>query len=229
MSISGGSSQPVLVANGVTRRFGHRVVVDDVSLDVKCGDSILLIGHNGAGKTTLLRLLAGLLRPNAGTVRRTGTIGMVAHQSMLYDSLTARENLAFAARLHGVVNTERIDEVLERLGIIQHGDRRVGIFSRGMVQRLAIARALLPDPELLLLDEPLTGLDDAASAIARELVADLRSHGKAVLISTHQIVELVDLVSSVGYLVKGKLAAFEPIDGRDGTAVIDRYRELANG
>ena len=229
MPISENDSQSVLVADGVTRRFGHRVVVDDVSLDVKCGDSILLIGHNGAGKTTLLRLLAGLLRPNSGTVRRTGTIGMVAHQSMLYDFLSARENLAFAARLHGVSNIERIDGVLERLGIIQHADRRVGVFSRGMVQRLAIARALLPDPELLLLDEPLTGLDDAASAIARELVADLRSRGKAVLLSTHQIVELVDLVSSVGYLVKGRLAALEPVGGRDGPAVIDRYRELANG
>ncbi|MFQ5703417.1 MAG: ATP-binding cassette domain-containing protein [Gemmatimonadales bacterium] len=219
----------MLIAQRVTRRFGYRTVVDEVSLQLESGDGVLLLGHNGAGKTTLLRLLAGLLRPSSGTVSRTGTMGMVAHQSMLYDVLTARENLSFAARLHGSPDASRIDQVLERLGLMQYADRRVGTFSRGMTQRLAIARALLPDPDLLLMDEPLTGLDPDGSAIACQLFADLRSQGKAVLISTHQIAELVGLVGSVAYLVGGKLAAFEPVNGRDCTAVTERYREVASG
>lgn len=220
-------ARPALVARGVSRRFGHRVVVRDVSLEVGGGDTLLLVGHNGAGKTTLIRLLAGLLKPTKGSVTYSGVLGMVGHNSMLYDALTARENLSFYGSLYGRAAVRRSDELLERMGLTPHGDRRVATFSRGMVQRLAIARALIPDPNLLLLDEPLTGLDDAASGTVRDVLTDLRTQDCAVIIATHQLVELVDLASAVGFLVAGRLVAVEAIEGRDATAIMVRYRELA--
>jgi heme exporter protein A len=222
------ASEPALAARQLSRRFGYRVVVRDVTLEVSGGEMVLLVGHNGAGKTTLIRLLGGLLRPTSGKVECSGTLGMVAHNSMLYDALTARENLQFYARLHGITSPERIDGLLERMGLAPHGDRRVAAFSRGMVQRLAIARALLPDPTALLLDEPLTGLDEAASRIVRGVLEELKDRGCAVIIATHQLIEIADLASAVGFLVSGKLVAVEPIEGRDAHAIMARYRELAS-
>ncbi len=220
-------AEPALVVRGLSRRFGYRRVVHDVSLEVAGGDTLLLVGHNGAGKTTLLRLMAGLLKPTEGSVERSGALGMLAHQSMLYDALTARENLVFFGRLHGCREATRIDSLLERMGLAAFGDQRVATYSRGMMQRLAIARALLPEPDVLLLDEPMSGLDDSALEIVREVLKDLRASGCAVVIATHQLVELVDLASAVGYLVRGRLVAVEPIAGRDAPAVMGRYRELA--
>lgn len=221
------SVEPILSARGVSRRFGYRHVIKDVSVDVSGGEVLLLIGHNGAGKTTLIRLFAELLRPSAGTITHSGTLGVVAHHSMLYDSLTARENLRFFARLHGQNGGGRIDHVLEQIGLAEHVDRRVATYSRGMVQRLTIARALLTEPDLLLLDEPLTGLDDAAAGIVRDILFDLRARNRAVVLATHQLSEVVDLASEVGFLVAGELKAIEPIDGRDAGAVISRYRDLS--
>ncbi len=220
-------AEPALKAHGVTRKFGHRTVLQDVSLAVSGGDFLMLVGHNGAGKTTLIRVLAGLLKPTAGTVQRSGATGMVAHSSMLYDALTARENLAFHGRLHGLNDAALVQRILEQMGLAPHGDRRVATFSRGMVQRLSIGRALLPDPEVLLLDEPFTGLDDAAAVIVREVLHDLEQRRRAVVVATHQLVEVVDLATSVGFLVGGRLAATEPVAGRDAHAVMARYRELA--
>ncbi len=221
------SAKPALVARDLTRRFGYRVVVREVTLEVAAGETVLLVGHNGAGKTTLIRLLGGLLKPTKGTVEHSGTLGMVAHHSMLYDALTARENLEFYARLHGVAAPGWIDGLLDRMGLAPHGDRRVATFSRGMVQRLAIARALLHEPTALLLDEPLTGLDEAASIIVRNVLRDLRERGCAVIVATHQLMEIVDLATAVGFLVGGRLVAVEPIGGRDAAAVMARYRQLA--
>jgi heme exporter protein A len=221
-------SNATLLAREVSRKFGHRHVVRDVSFEVRGGEFVLLVGHNGAGKTTLIRVLAGLLKPSKGTVTHTGDIGMVAHSSMLYDALTARENLAFYARLHDKNSPELVASLLEQMELAPHGDRRVGTFSRGMVQRLSIARALLPDPEVLLLDEPLTGLDDAASRIVRGVLADLQQRERAVVVATHQLAELVDLASSVGFLVRGRLEAIEQIAGRSADEVMARYRELAS-
>jgi heme exporter protein A len=220
-------AKATLIARQVSRKFGHRQVVRDVSLEVCGGEFVLLVGHNGAGKTTLIRILAGLLKPSTGTVERTGAMGMVGHSSMLYDALTARENLSFYARLHDRNDPELVAYLLEQMGLSPHGDRRVATFSRGMVQRLSIARALLSDPEVLLLDEPLTGLDDAAARIVRQVLTDLRSRDRAVVVATHQLVELVDLASSVGFLVGGRLAAVEQIGGRSAAEVMARYRELA--
>jgi heme exporter protein A len=160
-------------------------VLVDVSLAVSPGQALLLVGPNGAGKTTLLRVLAGLLRPSAGHVDRRAPLGMVAHDSMLYPALSARENLRFFARLHRVNGRGRVDALLEQVGMTQRADDRVGTFSRGMLQRVAIARALVHEPGLLLFDEPLSGLDDAASRTLAALLGALRDRGTAMIIVSH--------------------------------------------
>ena len=145
-------SAPLLAAQDVSRRFGYRKIFSNVTLTLEPGEVLALVGPNGAGKTTLLRVLAGLLKPTTGSVRRNGMIGLVAHHSMGYDALTARENLAFAERLWGVSETDRIDRLLDRLGLSKWSEMRIAAFSRGMIQRFAIARALVHDPGILLLD-----------------------------------------------------------------------------
>lgn len=219
-------AEPLLAARDLGRRFGHRRVLNGVNLELQGGTALLLVGPNGAGKTTLLRVLAGLLHAGTGRVERSGRVGLVAHYSMLYDALTARENLRFFARLHGVQGVRRADELLERMGLGAFGDERVGAFSRGMTQRLAIARALLHDPDILLLDEPLTGLDDASCEKVLEVLGELRDRGRALLIASHQLAELLGVVTSVGFLVKGVLAAVEPVGDRGVGAINTRYREV---
>ena len=197
-----------------------------MTMEVAPGEAVLLVGGNGAGKTTLLRVMSGLLKPNRGTVECTGVVGMVAHHTMMYDALTARENLGFFARLHGLPKDGRIDRLLELLGLADFADERIVTFSRGMLQRLAIARSLMHEPDVLLFDEPLTGLDDAASHVVLDVIDELETRRAALLIATHQLVELVGVAARVGFLVQGKLASLEPIDGRDAGAVVSRYREL---
>jgi heme exporter protein A len=145
----------------------------------------------------------------------------------LYDALTAWENLEFYGRLYGICDPALIQGLLEKIGLAPHGDRRVATFSRGMVQRLSIARALLPDPEVLLLDEPLTGLDDAAAVIVRDVLIDLKARNRAVVVATHQLAEVVDLASSVGFMVDGRMVGLEAVSGRNAMSVMARYRELA--
>jgi heme exporter protein A len=220
-------TDPTVAVRGVSRRFGHRWAVRDVSLEVAPGEAVLLVGGNGAGKTTLLRVVSGLLKPNRGTVELRGAVGVVGHHTMMYEALTARENLAFYARLHGVRDRARLDVLLERMGLAHVARERIGTFSRGMLQRLAIARALLHEPEVLLLDEPLTGLDDAASRTVVDVIGELKARGAGLVIATHQLVELVGSSGRVGYMVNGRLAALEQCDGDAGN-VVTRYRELAD-
>ncbi len=217
-------ADPTLSLHSVFRRFGYRWVVRDVSLEVARGEAVLLVGGNGAGKTTLLRVISGLLKASKGRVERHGAVGMVAHHTMMYDALTARENLRFFGRLHGTSDRTRIDALLDRMGLLHVGDERIGTFSRGMLQRLAIARALLPEPRVLLLDEPLTGLDDAASHTVIDVLAELKSAGAGMMIATHQLVELVGSAERVGYMVNGRMAALESCG--DAEQVVTRYREL---
>ena len=179
---------------GLERRYGDRVALADLSFSLGEGKSLVLLGANGAGKTTLLRVLATLLRPHAGEVRVLGAqlpgeawkvrgrIGYVAHEPLLYRSLTARENLVFNARLHGVPEP-RVDELLERVGLARRGNDPVEELSRGMRQRAAVARALLHDPEVLLLDEPHTGLDARALETLEPLIG--RASGRTRVIATH--------------------------------------------
>lgn len=209
------STDPVLRAEGLWRRFGYRPVLRDVSLELRRGEMLVLVGANGAGKTTLLRVLAGLLRPTSGTVECSVRVGAVTHDSMLYPALTARENLRFFARLMNVNDPERIDALLELLGLGTRGDDRVHTFSRGMVQRLTIARALLHRPELLLLDEPLTGLDASGRKELVERLGALRADGTAMVVVTHQPEALHDVGTHLGRLDGGHLLALEPMGGGD--------------
>ena len=163
---------------GVGRAYGDRVVLRDVSLSVPAGTTLAVFGANGAGKTTLLRILAGLLRPQAGTVSVRGRVGFLGHEPMLYRDLSVRHNLEFHARLHGADRT-RIDALLDAVGMRARADEPVRSLSRGMTQRVAVCRAVLHEPELLLLDEPYANLDPGA----REIVAPLLSGGTRVLIS----------------------------------------------
>jgi heme exporter protein A len=186
--------EPAIELEGLGRRFGERTALRDVTLALPAGATLVVLGPNGAGKSTLLRVLAGLLRPHAGAVRILGhalpdegwrvrgRIGLLAHEPMLYRDLTPRENLRFHARLHGVA-ASRIDEVLEAVGMADRGDDPVAVLSRGMVQRVAVARVILHDPELLLLDEPFANLDPAANDLLQPLVG--RASGRTRVVTSH--------------------------------------------
>ena len=180
----------------VERRFGERVALRGVSVRVEEGQTLVVLGPNGAGKTTLLRVLAGLLRPHAGEARVLGAslpgeawklrgkIGLVAHEPLLYRDLTPRENLRFHARLHAV-GEGRLDAVLDAVGMTDRADDLLAELSRGMVQRVAAARAVLHDPPLLLLDEPWAGLDPAAVELLAPVIG--RASGKTRVVVTHDV------------------------------------------
>jgi heme exporter protein A len=199
----------------VGRAYGERVALAGVTLELEAGKTLAVFGANGAGKTTLLRILATLLRPHRGEVRVLGRelpregyavrgkVGFLGHDPLLYRDLTARENLRFHARLHGV-DFARIDALLEAVGLERRGDEPVHTFSRGMVQRLAVCRAVLHEPELLLLDEPLAGLDPGAASA----VAPLLAGGTRVLIS-HDVEHGLDEADLVLGLRGGRTAFLE--------------------
>jgi len=173
---------PAIELTGLERHYGERVALTGVSLSLDPGATLLVLGPNGAGKSTLLRVLATLLRPHAGTVRVLGRelpadgwavrgrIGYVGHDALLYRDLSARENLLLHARLHGVAEA-RVDELLGAVGLARRADDPLHTYSRGMVQRAAVARAVLHDPELVLLDEPHANLDPGAAEIVEPLLA----------------------------------------------------------
>jgi heme ABC exporter ATP-binding subunit CcmA len=196
------SSQiPRVLASHITKRFGNRAVLRSVELQVEAGQRVVLFGSNGAGKTTFLRILATLSRPTSGTLRIDGLevdrhaqavrrrIGTVAHQPYLYDDLTAEENLQFFAKMYDVDRpTERIGAVLEMVGLAGRRSDRGGTFSRGMQQRLAIARAILHQPGVLLLDEPDTGLDREGISVLEDMLAQQSLAGGSVIMTTHDLV-----------------------------------------
>jgi heme exporter protein A len=181
---------------GVERRYGERVALSGVNVNVDAGQTLVVLGPNGAGKTTLLRVLAGLLRPHAGSAtvlgaelpkeswKLRGKVGFLAHEPLLYRDLTPRENLRFQARLHGVA-PERVEAVLGAVGMSSRADDPLGELSRGMVQRVAAARAVLHDPPLLLLDEPWAGLDPGAVELLEPIIGP--SSGKTRVVVTHDV------------------------------------------
>ncbi len=187
-------SQPAVSLRGAGRRYGERAALRDVSLDLATGQTLVVFGPNGAGKTTLLRMLATLLRPHAGEVRVfghslpddgwavRGRIGFLGHEPLLYRELSGRENLRFHARLHGV-DADRVETVLAAVGMERRAVDPVAELSRGMVQRLAVARAVLHGPELLLLDEPLANLDPAAVAQVQPLIG--AASGRTRVLTSH--------------------------------------------
>ncbi len=205
---------------GLAKAFGRREVLKGVDLKVEGGEFVVIMGPNGAGKTTLLRIISTIIRPDRGRVRVCGfpvpekapearsRIGFLTHSPFLYDELTARENLLFHARLFSVREPDkRIKELLELVGLEDRAEERVRTFSRGMLQRLAIARALLHDPPLLLLDEPFTGLDQKAAGVLLDLLRRFPGEGKTVIMTTHQADEALTLASRILILNRGKFAA----------------------
>ena len=185
-----------IALDGVGRHYGERLALDGVSVTVGAGQTLGVFGSNGAGKTTLLRVLATLLRPHSGSARVLdgelprdawkvrGRVGFLGHEPLLYRDLTARENLVFHARLHGVA-TARVGELLDAVRLTRRADEPVSNLSRGMVQRVAVARAVLHDPALLLLDEPRANLDPAAAAMLEPLIG--RASGRTRVLVTHDV------------------------------------------
>ena len=188
------AADPAIELAGLTRRYGERVALRDVTLSLPVGGTLVVFGPNGAGKSTLLRVLSTLLRPHGGTTRVLGRalpdegwavrgrIGLLGHAPLLYRDLTGRENLAFHARLHDVA-LERADALLDQVGLGPRADDKVHTYSRGMVQRLAVCRAVLHDPELLLLDEPRANLDPAAREIVEPLIG--AASGRTRVVTSH--------------------------------------------
>ncbi len=189
-----------LGVSGLSKRFDRRAVLRSLDFELYAGERVVLLGANGAGKTTLLRVLATLSRPSAGTTRINGVaisdapqvvrrqVGVVAHQPYLYDDLTAVENLRFFARMYDVRDERtRVDEILKLVGLYPRRDDRVRTFSRGMQQRLAIGRAILHRPTLLLLDEPDTGLDREGMRVLERMLAYHVAGGGTVLMTTHDL------------------------------------------
>ncbi len=207
----------VVVAEGVGKAFGRTVVLRDVTLRIEAGQAIAVFGPNGAGKSTMLRLFAGLMAPTDGRLRTfeaAGTdaavrrrIGVVAHQSFLYPDLTARENLRFYARMFDLPDVdERVGLWLDRVALAEASARPVRLFSRGMEQRLAIARALIHDPALVLLDEPWAGLDAASADWLAELLRELRDRGRTIVVATHDFQRGCDVATRVLIVHRGRVA-----------------------
>jgi heme ABC exporter ATP-binding subunit CcmA len=228
----------LLEARGLQRSFGRVRILHGLDLSLQPGEALAIVGPNGAGKTTLVRLLAGLMRPSAGEVRILGrrlggefgparrALGVLLHQSLLYDDLTLLENLTFVARLYGLDQPGVVAAAaLEAAGLTERSGELPRRLSRGLLQRAAIARALLHSPRLLLLDEPFTGLDATAAARLRsDLQARLRQ-GLGVVIVTHHLAEVWELASRVAVLVGGRWAVDE---ARAGTleSFLPRYQGL---
>lgn len=226
----------MLWADGVRHRFGGVPALDDVSFTLPAGHTLALFGPNGSGKTTLLKVLAGLIKPNlghAGVQGGRGAIGWIGHQSLLYGQLTVRENLRFWGSLYRVrtpVLDARIASLTARVDLREQLDRRVGTLSRGQTQRAAIARALIHDPSVLLLDEPFTGLDRVAASELTALVKEFAGagEGRATILVTHNVEEGTDLATDVAVLKTGRLVAFMPRNARTAEQIGARYRELVS-
>ena len=204
-------------AEGVWKFYGDFPALRDITFRVEPGACLALLGRNGAGKTTLLRILAGLLRPARGAIsifggdaRRRETrrrIGVLGHGIAIYDELSAFENLRLFGQLYGLPDPRRSAmEWLERTGLDRVKDGLVREFSRGMRQRLAVARAFLHDPGVLLLDEPFTALDDRAIAILQTLLRQALADGRTIVTSTHQLREALELATHVALINRGRLA-----------------------
>jgi heme exporter protein A len=235
--VDSGADAPALAVRDLARSFGHVRALRGLDFALGRGEVMAVFGPNGAGKTTLLRLLAGLLRPDRGEVLLTGArlvrgdaaqrrrIGLISHASLLYDGLTARENLEFYGRLYGLPDPRGAAmQALEGVGLAERADSAAVTMSRGMLQRLTIARALLHDPELVLLDEPFTGLDQRAAGALRDQLLRLRQERRTVVLVTHNLDEGLDLATHVGIQVAGRFVEWGPREG-DTPSYRARYAE----
>jgi heme exporter protein A len=232
----------VVEARGLVREYGAAVAVDGVDLTLGEGEFLTVFGPNGAGKSSLLGMLGGALRPTRGTVAVRGrpldfgdvawrrSIGMVSHRGFLYPQLTAEENLRFYGRLFDLPDLdELIPERLARVGLADRARFAVHKLSHGMRQRLALARALLHDPELVLLDEPYTGLDPAAAAVLRQVLEELGDRRRTVVMVTHNLTEGLALATRVAIQIRGRLAWQSDAADVDRAGFEHRYHEVVEG
>ncbi|MBI2871825.1 MAG: heme ABC exporter ATP-binding protein CcmA [Chloroflexi bacterium] len=222
---------------GLHKAFGPLSVLRRLSLRVEWGECLVLLGPNGSGKTTLLKVLATLARPDAGQVQVAGydqrqypahvraAVGMLGHHSLLYDELTPEENLRFYGRLYSVAGLEqRIAEVLKRVGMAERRRQRVRTMSHGMQRRVALARAILHDPPVLLLDEPESGLDQEALSLLKGILKGTVEHGGSVLMSTHNLEQGLALGDRIAILAGGRIAYLESARTLDAAAVQGAFR-----
>jgi heme exporter protein A len=225
----------------LVKLFGAKKVLRGLDFQAQEGEFVALLGPNGAGKSTFLRILASLSRPTAGSVRVAGfklpgqaaavraRLGVVTHLPLLYGDLTAEENLHFYGRMYGVVNmSARIDEVLELIDLAPRRRDLVRTFSRGMQQRLAIGRAILHDPDVMLFDEPHTGLDQDACDMLDSVLREVAARGRTVILTSHDLARVEDLATRFDVLSRGVIAASTDRSGLRGN-LLDFYRQaLAN-
>jgi heme exporter protein A len=224
----------VVRAAGLAKELDDRQVLQSIDLEVPAGRFVALLGANGAGKSTLLNIVAGLTRPTAGALclfgqtvvrRRLGAlqrrIGMIGHQPMLYRDLSIQENLLLFGRLYDVPQpARRAAELLARVGLAERAHDPVGTFSRGMVQRAAIARAMMHDPDLLLADEPFSGLDLRSVDALRQLLGELHAGGKTVVLASHDVPGCLELAQQIVVLRRGRIVMNNPVAGLEPNAVI---------
>lgn len=235
--------QPVIETHHLFKRFGLKTVLRDLEFTVTEGEFVAMLGPNGSGKTTFLRILASLSRPTMGVVRVAGfalpqqasavrrRLGVVSHLPLLYGDLSAEENLTFYGRMYGVDGLKtRIAEVLELVGLAARGRDLVRTFSRGMQQRLAIGRAILHDPEVLLLDEPHTGLDQDACAMLDGVLQQVAGRGRTVVMTSHDLARAADLANRFDVLSRGRIVASTPRESLSENGLLEFYRtSLAMG
>ena len=219
------------------KRFGLKTVLRGLDFDVEHGEFVALLGPNGAGKTTFLRILASLSRPSMGGVNIAGyrlpdqasavrrRLGVVSHLPLLYGDLTAEENLRFYGRMYGVVDLqERVKEVLDLVGLTHRRRDLVRTFSRGMQQRLAIGRAVLHDPEVMLFDEPHTGLDQDASSMLDTVLGEVAARGRTVVMTSHDLARTADLASRFDVISRGVISASVRRDEIEPNDLLAFYR-----
>ena len=232
----------MITVKKLVKRFGLKTVLRGVDFEVQPGEFVALLGPNGAGKTTFLRILASLSRPSLGDVNIAGyrlpheaaqvraRLGVVSHLPLLYGDLTAEENLRFYARMYNISNYElRVTEVLEMVGL--EGRRRdlVRTFSRGMQQRLAIGRAVLHDPDVMLFDEPYTGLDQDASAMLDDVLKTVAAKGRTVVMTSHDLARAEDLATRFDILSRGLISASASRKDLKKTNLLAFYKQALAG
>jgi heme exporter protein A len=228
----------MITVRKLIKRFGLKPVLRGMDFSVESGEFVALLGPNGAGKTTFLRILASLSRPTMGSVNIAGyslpnqaaavrrRLGVVSHLPLLYGDLTAEENLRFYARMYNVAHAEkRISEVLEMVGLVSRRRDLVRTFSRGMQQRLAIGRAVLHDPEVMLFDEPHTGLDQDACQMLDTVLRDVAARGRTVVMTSHDLARVADLASRFDVLSRGVIAASVQRSQMDPNNLLAFYRQ----
>jgi len=228
----------MITVKKLVKRFGLKTVLRGLDFEVQPGEFVALLGPNGAGKTTFLRVLASLSRPSLGSVKVAGyklpdeasavraRLGVVSHLPLLYGDLTAEENLRFYGRMYNISNIEpRITEVLEMVGLEKRRRDLVRTYSRGMQQRLAIGRAVLHDPDVVLFDEPYTGLDQDASSMLDDVLKTVAAKGRTVVMTSHDLARAEELATRFDILSRGIITASAKRDGFSNGNLLSFYKE----